>query len=137
MNVNVGDTIVMRAKTKRLAPSARTGVIEEVLDPDQPRLAVRWADGRLTVIAPMAEAYSVQPARAKRATARKPVAKAAPAKKPAATRTAVAKAPVSKTAAAKAPAAKAAAAKAPAKTAAAKPAPKKPAARPATRRRTS
>jgi Domain of unknown function (DUF1918) len=58
-----GDTLIMRAKTKRLAPSARSGVIEEVLDEGQPRLVVRWGDGRTTVIAPLAGSYRVEPAK--------------------------------------------------------------------------
>ena len=70
--MKVGDKLVMRAKTKRLSPGARAGVIEEVLDETQPRLAVRWNDGRLTVIAPTPGSYRIEPARAKRTTAKKP-----------------------------------------------------------------
>ena len=62
MTARVGDRIVMRAKTKRLAPSRRAGTIVEVLDPDQPRYRVRWDDGRETVIAPLGESVRIEPA---------------------------------------------------------------------------
>jgi hypothetical protein len=61
--VQPGDRIVMRAKTKRIAPAARRGTIVEVLDPDQPRLTVRWDDGRTTVIAPLGDSIRVEPAK--------------------------------------------------------------------------
>jgi hypothetical protein len=82
LTVKVGDTIVMRAKTKRLAPAARTGVVEEVLDAVQPRLLVRWSDGRSTVIAPLPDAYRVEQPRSRRAAAaaRTTAAKTAPTK---------------------------------------------------------
>lgn len=54
----------MRTKTKRVAPSARTGVIAEVLSEAQPRFLVRWDDGRTTVVAPLPDAYSIQRGRA-------------------------------------------------------------------------
>ncbi len=56
----VGDTIVLVAKTKRLAPRERTGVIEEILDAAQPRFLVRWDDRRTTVVAPIAGSYRVE-----------------------------------------------------------------------------
>ena len=62
MTARVGDRIVMRAKTKRLAPSRRAGTIVEVLDPEQPRYLVRWDDGRETVIAPLGESVRIEPA---------------------------------------------------------------------------
>ena len=71
--MKVGDTFVMRAKTKRLAPNQRSGVIEEILDPDQPRLLVRWGDGRATVIAPLPGSFRIE---AKRPARKKPAAKA-------------------------------------------------------------
>jgi DNA-binding protein HU-beta len=79
LTVKVGDTIVMRAKTKRLAPAARTGVVEEVLDAAQPRLLVRWSDGRATVIAPLPDAFRIEQPRSRRkaAAARTTAAKTA------------------------------------------------------------
>jgi hypothetical protein len=71
--VKVGDTLVMRAKTKRLAPNQRSGVIEEILNPEQPRLLVRWGDGRSTVIAPLAGSFRIE---AKPPARKKPAAKA-------------------------------------------------------------
>ena len=60
MAARAGDRIVMRAKTKRLAPSRRVGTILEVLDPEQPRYLVRWDDGRETVIAPLGESVRIE-----------------------------------------------------------------------------
>ena len=72
MAAQVGDQIQLRAKTKRLAPAARVGTIEEVLDPDQPRYLVRWDDGRTSIVAPLADAFFITPrekaAKAKRVT---------------------------------------------------------------------
>jgi hypothetical protein len=79
MAAKVGDTLVMTAKTKRLAPNQRTGVIEEILDAAQPRYVIRWGDGRATVIAPLPGSYRIEPKR----PARKPAAKKPAAKKPA------------------------------------------------------
>ncbi len=62
MAARAGDRIVMRAKTKRIAPAARRGTIVEVLDPDQPRYRVRWDDGRETVIAPLGDSVRIEPA---------------------------------------------------------------------------
>jgi hypothetical protein len=67
MGAKPGDRLVMRAKTKRIAPAARRGTIEEVLDPDQPRYRVRWDDGRSTVIAPLGDSVSIVPAKQGRA----------------------------------------------------------------------
>jgi hypothetical protein len=63
MSAKPGDRVVMSAKTKRIAPAARRGTIEEVLDPVQPRFLVRWDDGRTTVIAPLGDSIRVEPAR--------------------------------------------------------------------------
>ena len=65
MAARAGDRIVMRVKTKQLAPSARSGVIERVFSETQPRYLVRWDDGRTTVIAPVPGTISVQRGRAK------------------------------------------------------------------------
>jgi len=67
MAARAGDRIVMRVKTKQLAPSARSGVIERVFSETQPRYLVRWDDGRTTVIAPVPGTISVQRGRAKAA----------------------------------------------------------------------
>jgi hypothetical protein len=67
MTAKAGDTIHMRAKTKRVAPGARQGIIEEVLDPNQPRYRVRWSDGRTTVITPLGDAVTIEPAKKPRA----------------------------------------------------------------------
>jgi hypothetical protein len=60
MKANVGDTIVLVTKTKRVAPNERSGVIEDVLDPEQPRFVVRWDDRRTTVVAPLPGSYRVE-----------------------------------------------------------------------------
>ncbi len=64
--MKAGDRIVMRAKTKRIAPAARRGTIVTVLNPDQPRLEVRWDDGRTTVIAPLGDSIRIEPAKARK-----------------------------------------------------------------------
>ena len=86
MTAKVGDTLRMTAKTKRLAPNQRVGVIEEILDATQPRYLVRWGDGRTTVIAPLPGSYRVEPTKPARRSAAwpKPAAKAPVARKPAA-----------------------------------------------------
>jgi hypothetical protein len=75
MAAKAGDRIVVTAKTKRLAPRQRGGVIEDVLDPDQPRYLVRWDDGRTSVITPLAGTVTVERARKRAAkeTPPKPV----------------------------------------------------------------
>ena len=52
MKAEVGDRIVVEAE--KAGQSTRTGVIEEVLAPEPPRLRVRWDDGHRTVFAPTA-----------------------------------------------------------------------------------
>lgn len=69
--MKVGDTLVLRAKTKRLPPNQRSGVIEEILDADQPRLLVRWGDGRATVIAPLPGSFRIDPKKPARPRAKK------------------------------------------------------------------
>jgi hypothetical protein len=66
MAVKPGDRIVMRAKTKRLAPSARQGEILEVLSEDPGRYVVRWGDGRTTTISPLPDSIRIEPAKASR-----------------------------------------------------------------------
>lgn len=53
----------MRAKTKRLAPSARQGEIVEILSEDPARYVVRWGDGRQTTIAPLPDSIRIEPRR--------------------------------------------------------------------------
>ena len=60
MEGKAGDTIVMRVKTRRLAPTAREGTIEEVLGPG--RFLVRWGDGRSTTLAALPDAFEIVPA---------------------------------------------------------------------------
>ena len=61
MKAEVGDRIVVEAE--KVGQSARTGVVEEVLAPEPPRLRVRWDDGRSTVFAPTAGAARIEPAK--------------------------------------------------------------------------
>jgi Domain of unknown function (DUF1918) len=60
MKAEVGDRIVVEAE--KVGQSTRTGVIEEVLAPNPPRLRVRWDDGHSTVFAPTAGAATIEPA---------------------------------------------------------------------------
>lgn len=64
-----GDRIVLVGKTKRVAPAERSGVIEEVLNPDQPRFLVRWDDRRTTVVAPIPGSFRIE-----KGTKKKPAA---------------------------------------------------------------
>ena len=50
MQPKVGDRIVV--ESERVAQSSRTGVIEEVIREDPPRVRVRWDDGHESVLAP-------------------------------------------------------------------------------------
>jgi Domain of unknown function (DUF1918) len=59
MKAEVGDHIVVEAE--KVGQSARTGVIEEVLTPEPPRLRVRWDNGQTTVFAPTAGAARIEP----------------------------------------------------------------------------
>lgn len=63
-----GDRIVMRAKTKRLAPAARQGEIVEVLSEDPARYTVRWGDGRTTTITPLPDSIRIEPRRTRKKT---------------------------------------------------------------------
>jgi Domain of unknown function (DUF1918) len=47
MKAEVGDRIIVEAE--KVGQSTRTGVVEEVLAPEPPRLRVRWDDGHSTV----------------------------------------------------------------------------------------
>jgi hypothetical protein len=59
MKAEVGDRIVVEAE--KVGQPTRTGVVEEVLAPDPPRLRVRWEDGHTTVFTPAAGAATVEP----------------------------------------------------------------------------
>jgi len=71
MVVKPGDRIVLSTKMKRMAPRERVGTIERVLDPGQPRLEVRWDDGRLTTVAPQPDAFRIEAAAKKTRSAAK------------------------------------------------------------------
>jgi Domain of unknown function (DUF1918) len=61
MKAEVGDRIVVEAE--RVGHPARTGVVEQVLTPEPPRLRVRWDDGHSTVFAPSAGAARIESAK--------------------------------------------------------------------------
>ena len=52
MKAQVGDKIVV--ESERAAQPSRTGVVEEVLQVDPPRLRIRWEDGHTTILTPSA-----------------------------------------------------------------------------------
>ena len=59
MKAEVGDRIVVEAE--KVGHPTRTGVVEQVLASDPPRLRVRWEDGHTTGFAPTAGAATVEP----------------------------------------------------------------------------
>jgi hypothetical protein len=59
MQPHVGDRIVV--ESERVTQPGRTGVIEEIVREDPPRLRVRWDDGHTSVFAPSAGAAMVAP----------------------------------------------------------------------------
>jgi hypothetical protein len=59
MRPHVGDRIVV--ESERVASPGRTGVIEEVVREDPPRVRVRWDDGHESVFAPSAGAATIDP----------------------------------------------------------------------------
>jgi hypothetical protein len=79
MEAKVGDHIVVVGKTKRMAPRERAGVIEEIIDPHQPRFLVRWDDRRTTVVAPIPGSYTIEkPKKGKKAEKEAPYKPVAP-----------------------------------------------------------
>jgi Domain of unknown function (DUF1918) len=68
MEGQVGDTVVV--ESERVTMSARTGVIEEVLQQEPPRYQVRWKDGRTTIFAPAAGVARIEPKKRRRAKAK-------------------------------------------------------------------
>ena len=77
MKAEVGDRIVVEAE--KVGQATRTGVVEEVLAPEPPRLRVRWDDGHTTVMSPTDGAASIVSASTTRSRTRsRPVAKKQP-----------------------------------------------------------
>jgi hypothetical protein len=61
MRPHVGDRIVV--ESERVAQPSRTGVIEEIVREDPPRVRVRWDDGHSSVLSPSSGAATITPAR--------------------------------------------------------------------------
>ena len=61
MKARTGDRIVLESEKAALA--ARTGVVEEVLQEEPPRLRIRWEDGRTSILAPAAGVARIEQAR--------------------------------------------------------------------------
>lgn len=57
MKPHTGDKIVV--ESEKVAQPSRSGVIEEVVQEDPPRVRVRWEDGHTSILAPSAGAASV------------------------------------------------------------------------------
>jgi hypothetical protein len=66
MRAHAGDLIVV--ESERLAQSAPTGVIEELLNEELPRFRVRWDDGHTTLFAPSAGVARIEARRQKRSS---------------------------------------------------------------------
>ena len=58
MKAEVGDKIVLEAE--KVGRPARTGVVEEILDREPPRLRVRWNDGHTSIVTPSAGAARIE-----------------------------------------------------------------------------
>ncbi len=58
MEGRVGDSIVV--ESERADQTHRTGVIEEVLQPEPPRYRVRWEDGHESILTPAAGAARIE-----------------------------------------------------------------------------
>jgi hypothetical protein len=57
MRPHVGDRIVVEAE--RVTQASRSGVIEEIVREDPPRVRVRWDDGHTSVLAPSSGAATI------------------------------------------------------------------------------
>jgi hypothetical protein len=57
MRPHVGDRITV--ESERVSQPGRTGVIEEIVGEDPPRMRVRWDDGHESVFTPAAGAAKV------------------------------------------------------------------------------
>jgi len=58
MKAHVGDRIVVAAD--KVGHPARTGVVEEVLKKEPPRLRVRWDTGQTSIVAPSSGAAQLE-----------------------------------------------------------------------------
>lgn len=67
MTGNVGDTIVI--ESERADGTGRRGVIEEVLQDEPARYAVRWEDGHASILTPSAGAARIEQKKRTRAKA--------------------------------------------------------------------
>jgi Domain of unknown function (DUF1918) len=61
MRPQVGDRIVV--ESERVAQPGRSGVIEEIVREDPPRVRVRWDDGHSSVFTPSSGSAVIAPAR--------------------------------------------------------------------------
>jgi hypothetical protein len=66
MRPHAGDRIVV--ESERVARSSRSGVIEEVLQEDPPRVRVLWEDGHTSILTPSAGVARVTRKRARAKT---------------------------------------------------------------------
>jgi hypothetical protein len=57
VTAHAGDRIIVEAE--RITQTARTGVIEEVLQEEPTRVRVRWDDGHTSIMAPAAGAARI------------------------------------------------------------------------------
>jgi Domain of unknown function (DUF1918) len=69
MEGQVGDTVIV--ESERVTMSARTGVIEEVLQQEPPRYQVRWEDGHTSIFVPAAGVARIEQKKGRRAKAKK------------------------------------------------------------------
>ena len=60
MEAAVGSRIIVEAE--KVAQTARSGLIEEVLREEPPRYRVRWDDGHESIISPASGAARIEPA---------------------------------------------------------------------------
>jgi hypothetical protein len=58
VKAHAGDRIVV--ESERVTQPPRTGVVEEVIAEDPPRLRVRWDDGHTSVVAPEGGAVTIE-----------------------------------------------------------------------------
>jgi hypothetical protein len=63
VKAHAGDRIVV--ESERVTQPPRTGVVEEVIAEDPPRLRVRWDDGHTSVVSPEAGAVTIEAATTK------------------------------------------------------------------------
>jgi hypothetical protein len=58
VKAHAGDRIVV--ESERVTQPPRTGIVEEVIAEDPPRLRVRWDDGHMSVVSPEAGAVTIE-----------------------------------------------------------------------------